>query len=88
MNETKKKSVLHNFVVALGILVSIAVIVLACLQIAGVWENAAYVFVPLLGVNQLCQSLIQWNSNRKVAYFELGTAAFILICAIVVFFVK
>ncbi|MBE6568623.1 MAG: DUF4181 domain-containing protein [Ruminococcaceae bacterium] len=81
---------LHTTIVILGILISITVIVLAGLQIIGVWENAACVFIPLLGLHQLCQAYIQWNHNhsRKIAIINIAAAVFIFICSIVVFFVK
>jgi len=44
--------------------------------------------MPLMGVTMLCQSYMQWNNSRKVAYFSIGTAAFIFICSVVVFFFK
>ena len=46
------------------------------------------VFMPLMGVTMLCQAYMQWNTSRKVDYFSIGTAAFIFVCSIVVFFVK
>ncbi len=81
---------LHTTIVILGILISIAVIVLAGLQIIGVWENAACVFIPLLGLHQLYQAYIQWNHNhsRKIAIINIAAAVFIFVCSIVVFFVK
>ncbi len=88
MENQKKNTPLHNFIAVLGIIISVAVIVLAVLQIFDIWNNAITVFMPLMGLNQLCQAYTQWNTNRKVAYFNIGTAGFILICTIVIFFVK
>ncbi|MBQ8623679.1 MAG: hypothetical protein IJ424_04785 [Oscillospiraceae bacterium] len=70
------------------IIVCVAVIILSVMQIFGIWDKAINVSVPLLGLNQLGMAYTQWQPNRKIAYFSLGTAAFILICLIVVFFVK
>ena len=74
--------------IVVSILVSVAIIVLASLQISGKLENAIDFVVPLLGVSNLCQAYTQWGKSRKVAYFSLGTAIFIFACSIVVFFVK
>lgn len=88
MENQKKNTPLHCFIAVLGIIISVAVIVLAVLQILDIWNNAITVFMPLMGLNQLCQAYTQWNTNRKVAYFNIGTAGFLLICTGVIFFVK
>ena len=84
----KEAPLLHKVVTIVSILASLSVVVLAVLQIFDVWDQAIDVFMPLMGVTMLCQSYMQWNNSRKVAYFSIGTAAFIFICSIVVFFVK
>ena len=78
----------QKIVTVLSIIVAISVIVLAILQILDIWTQAINLCIPLMGVNLLCQAYIQWNTSRKVAYFSIGTAIFVFICAIVVFFVK
>ena len=90
MSKTKWKDtpLLHKVVTIISILASLSVVVLAVLQIFGVWNRAINVFMPLMGVTMLCQCYIQWNASRKVAYFSLGTAVFIFACAIAVFFLK
>ena len=84
----KEASLTHKIVTVFSVIVSISVVVLAILQMFNVWDKAINLCCPLLGVEMLCQAYIQWNTNRKVAYFSIGTAAFIFICAIVVFSVK
>ena len=44
--------------------------------------------IPLMGVNLLCQTYTQWNTSRKSAYFSLGCAVIVFLCAIAVFFIK
>ena len=90
MSKTKWKDtpLLHKVVIIISILASLSVVVLAVLQIFGVWNRAINVFMPLMGVTMLCQSYMQWSNSRKVAYFSIGTAAFIFVCSIVVFLVK
>ena len=78
----------HRIVTIISIGVSLSIVVLGMLQIFEIWVYAINVCVPLMGVVNLCQAYIQWNTSRKVAYFSIGTAVFIFICAIVVFFVK
>jgi len=84
----KETPLMYKVITTVSILVSLSVVVLAVLQIFDVWRQAANVYMPLMGVTMLCQAYMQWNNSRKVAYFSIGTAGFIFICAIVVFFVK
>ena len=84
----KNAPLLQKVVTIISVLASLSVVVLAVLQIFDVWDQAINVFMPLMGVTMLCQSYMQWNKRRKVAYVSIGTAAFIFLCAIIVFFVK
>ena len=89
MKSSRKEALLmHKVITTVSILASLSVVMLAVLQIFDVWRQAANVYMPLMGVTMLCQAYMQWNNSRKVAYFSIGTAVFIFICAIVVFFVK
>ena len=84
----KDAPLLHKLVTIISIVTSLSVVALAVLQMFDIWNQAINVFMPLMGVTMLCQAYMQWNTSRKVAYFSIGTAAFIFVCAIVVFFVK
>ena len=84
----KDAPLLHKIITTVSVLVSLAVVVLAVLQIFDVWKQAINILMPLMGVTMLCQAYMQWNTSRKAAYFSIGTAVFIFICAIIVFFVK
>lgn len=75
-------------ITVISVIVSLAVVTLAILQILNVWSQAINVCIPLMGVSMLCQAYVQWNTSRKVAYFSIGTAVFVFICSIVVFFIK
>lgn len=70
------------------IIVSLAVVTLAVLQIFDIWTQAINLCIPLMGVNLLCQTYMQWNTSRKTAYFSLGCAVFVFACTIAVFFIK
>lgn len=78
----------HKIVTIISILTSLSVVVLAVLQMFDIWNQAINICVPLMGITMLCQAYTQWNASRKVAYFSIGTAVFVFICAIVVFFIK
>ena len=84
----KDAPLLHKVVTIISVLASLSVVVLAVLQMFDIWDQAINVFMPLMGITMLCQAYMQWNNSRKVAYFSIGTAVFIFICAIIVFFVK
>lgn len=75
----------HRIVCALSIIVGAAVILLAILQIFDIWTQAVNLCVPLMGVNLLCQTYIQWNTSRKSAYVSLCCAILVFACAIAVF---
>ena len=49
------------------IILSVAVIVLAALQLLGIWENSINVYEPLIGVVLLLQAKLFWTKNRKIA---------------------
>ena len=82
----KNAPLLQKVVTIISIIASLSVVVLAVLQIFDVWKQAINICVPMMGVTMLCQSYMQWDTSRKVAYFSIGTAAFIFICTIIVFF--
>ena len=84
----KDVPLLQRVVTIVTLITSLSVVILAVLQIFSIWDRAINICVPLMGVTMLCQAYTQWNVSRKVAYFSIGTAAFIFICSIVVFFVK
>lgn len=79
---------LHKVITVFSVIVSFTVVTLAVLQIFDIWTQAINLCIPLMGVNLLCQTYMQWNTSRKTAYFSLGCAAFVFACAIAVFFIK
>ena len=78
----------HKIITVFSVVVSLAVVTLAILQIFDIWTQAINLCIPLMGVNLLCQTYTQWNTSRKTAYFSLGCAVFVSACAIAVFFIK
>ena len=63
---------------------SMAVMVLAALQLLGIWKNSINVYEPLIGVVLLLQAIYHWKKNRSVAIISLCAAGFIIACAIVI----
>ena len=84
----KDTPMLHKVITVFSVIVSLVVVTLAVLQIFDIWTQAINLCIPLMGVNLLCQTYMQWNTSRKTAYFSLGCAAFVFACAIAVFFIK
>ena len=78
----------HKIITVFSVIVSLAVVTLAILQIFEIWTQAINLCIPFMGVNLLCQTYTQWNTSRKTAYFSLGCAVFVFVCAIAVFFIK
>lgn len=68
------------------IVASVCVIVFASLSMTGVWEDANYLTIPLLGVVNLIQSIQEWKQHRKLAIFGLCVVAFCIFVTIAVFF--
>ena len=84
----KDTPMLHKVITVFSVIVSLAVVTLAVLQIFDIWTQAINLCIPLMGVNLLCQTYMQGNTSRKTAYFSLGCAVFVFACAIAVFFIK
>jgi hypothetical protein len=64
---------------------SVIVIILALMQLIGIWDKAIYIFEPLMGIVMLIQAIEHWKKNRKLAVFSLAVALFVFVCAIAVF---
>ena len=82
------KSAMEKVLLASRIVVSMAVLVLACLTIFQVWTDAIDVAIPLMGVNTLIQSISEWKDRRGSAIFGFFVAAFIFACSVIVWFVR
>ena len=78
----------HKVVTVISVSVSALVVLFAVMQLFNIWDRSVSVCVPLLGVVNSCQAYLQWKSNRKTAYFCIGTAVFIFICSFVILFVQ
>ena len=78
----------QRIVTVFSIVIALSVSVLAVVQILKIWTQAINLCVPLMGVNLLCQTYMQWNTSRRSAYVSLCCAALVFICAIAVFFIK
>lgn len=69
------------------IVVSVAVIILASLQLLGIWDKAINLTAPMIAVVLILQSVQEWKTNRPAAIFGLFATLFIFACAVIVWFV-
>ncbi|MDV4150861.1 DUF3953 domain-containing protein [Clostridium sp. AL.422] len=82
------KSTSKKVLSIISVICSIIIIVLACMQIFGIWENAINVFEPLLGVVLLIQAIQNWKKNKVVAIVNLCAAIFIFLVWIFIFVIR
>ena len=80
----KEATNINKIIAVISILMSIALVVLAMLQLFNVWEQAINVFMPLVGVVNLCEAYLNWKQNKAHAIFSIGIAAFIFICSLII----
>ena len=64
-----------------------AIIVLAMMQIAGIWKNAIYVVQPLSGVLMTLYGLKNYKENKREAWSFFGFAIVIFLIAIIIFLI-
>lgn len=83
----KQKLWYERIIFIAGLLSSVAVVVLAVLQLCNVWNDAAYAYIPLMSITMLSQAYENRNRSKSVAWFSLGTAVFIFIVWVLVAFV-
>ena len=62
-----EKSTSDKVLLVLRIIVSIAVLIGAALQLLGVWDRALNIAVPLLSALILIQSIQEQKENKKVS---------------------
>ena len=74
----KQRTWYENAASVIVIPFSLAVVILAVLQLAGIWEDAAYAYMPMTCIVLLAQTLQNWRKQRGVAIFSLCAALFIL----------
>lgn len=87
-NTCGKKQPYEKALSVMGILCSLSIIILAFVQILGIWKTAINVFEPLLGVLMFIQAIQNWKKNKVVAIFSLCAAIFIFLVAVFIFVIR
>ena len=67
---------------------SFAVIALAMIHLLGVWNEAIYMYEPLMGVVMVLQAIQNWKRNKVVSILSLCAAMFVFAVAFVVVFLR
>lgn len=83
----QQKSPLGKLLTVTSITCSVAVIVLALLQLLGVWNDAVRVYMPLTTLVMLIQAKELWNKSRAAAIVNLFASIFIAIVCILILFI-
>lgn len=83
-----KKNTKEKVLSVISAICSISIIVLACMQIFSIWDNAINVLEPILGVLILIQAIQYWKKNKVVAIFNLCAAIFIFLVTIFIFIIS
>ncbi len=77
----------EKLVFIIGMFCSVSVIVLACLQVFSIWQNAAYAYMPLSALLMLVQAFENRKKKSGLVIISLCAAAIVSICWILVVFV-
>lgn len=88
MPKWKEKSKFEKGMTVFSLILSISVIILAVLSLAGSWQDVINITELLLGLLMLIQTLQFWKYNKPVAIFTLIAAIFSIGVAIVIFFLR
>ena len=75
----------EKIIFIVGMLCAVSTIVLALLSLLDIWEDAGYVYIPLLAVLMLVQAFENRRRSRGLVILNLCVAAFISIVWILVF---
>lgn len=83
-----QKQTYEKVLSVMGIICAISIIILACMQILGIWKTAVNIFEPLLGVLILIQAIQNWKKNKAVAIFSLCVAIFVFLVSIFILVIR
>lgn len=87
MRNWKERTLFGKILLVTGMITSISVIILAFLQLIGIWEDSIKVYGPLMAVTMIIQTVENWKSNRNVAYLSIIAAIVILTATVVIMLV-
>ena len=85
-NRWSEMSSWDKIMLVMRILLSAIVIVMAGLQLSGVWKEAINYAIPFLGLYHLILGIQELKRNRDVGILGICVAVFIVVVSCVVFF--
>ncbi len=65
------------------LVVSIAVMGLAVVQLIGLWRQANIVYMPLMSIMMGCQAARFWKSSKATAYISLAACIITAVCTLI-----
>lgn len=80
--ETNMKKISESILLGARLICAVGAMVLASLQVFGVWDKANYVAIPLLAATLVIQSIHERKDHKGVAIFSIIAAVFILVCTV------
>jgi len=83
----KNKTIYEKILNIIGMIIAFSILVLAFLEIFEIYESIN-LFEFLLGLLMLVQAFQYWKYDRKSAILFLVLSLFILICYLIIFFIK
>lgn len=84
--KAKERTPLEKTVTAIEIVLSIAVIILASLQLLRIADNLTAIYVPLSGGVMLLQAVDNWKRSKAVSIFSFCAFIFIIAVSAVIIF--
>ncbi len=70
---------------ATGLITSAAIILLAALYLLGLFDGAAWLYIPMTGVNLLSQGLRLWKTSRSTSVISFVCAGAVWVCFVLMF---
>ena len=77
----------EKIIFILGMVAALSVIILALLQLFGLWKDSAYWYMPMMAVTMLVQAFDNRKRSKGVMFLSLGVAAFIAAVWVLILFV-
>lgn len=87
-NTWSKKQTYEKVLSIIGTTCAISIIILAPIQILGIWNTAINIVEPLLGVLMLIQTIQNWKKSKGTAILSLLATILIFLFLIFTLLIK
>lgn len=82
METNNKPTVADKVIAVVRVAIALGIIVVALLQLLGVWKGAINLLLPMMGVELVLQATQEWKSRRRVAVISICCAVIVVACAV------